>query len=111
MLETVLRSLDLISERAYNKWTERDPSENWWNYRIGGPLHLPPVAPPAGSVMEARAPAADVADEMRRLIGSLNDHLAGIGEQVGAMEPRRASGRGGAASSSYKRPDVQACVS
>ncbi|KAI0378044.1 kinase-like protein [Hypomontagnella monticulosa] len=63
---------------------------------IGGPLHLPPVAPPAGSVMEARAPAADVADEMRRLIGSLNDHLAGIGEQVGAMEPRRASGRGGA---------------
>ncbi|KAI2633809.1 kinase-like protein [Hypomontagnella submonticulosa] len=60
---------------------------------LGGPLHLPPVAPPAGSVMEARAPAADVADEMRRLIGSLNDHLAGIGEQVGAMEPRRA-GRG-----------------
>ncbi|KAI1486296.1 hypothetical protein F5X96DRAFT_244029 [Biscogniauxia mediterranea] len=52
---------------------------------------LPPVAPPSYHVMEARASNAEVADEMRRLIGSLSDHLSIIGEQVAEMEPRRAS--------------------
>ncbi|KAI1502434.1 kinase-like domain-containing protein [Biscogniauxia marginata] len=53
--------------------------------------YLPPVAPPSSYVMEARANNAEVADEMRRLIGSLSDHLSFIGEQVADMEPRRAS--------------------
>ncbi|KAI1759050.1 kinase-like protein [Hypoxylon sp. FL1150] len=52
--------------------------------------HLPPAAPPSSSVMEARATSGDVANEMRRLIGSLGEHLAIIGEQVAGMEPRRA---------------------
>ncbi|KAI0841872.1 kinase-like protein [Hypoxylon sp. FL0890] len=55
-----------------------------------GPLHLPPIPPPSSSVMEARATAGDVANEMRRLIGSLGEHLSIIGEQVAGMEPRRA---------------------
>lgn len=54
---------------------------------------IPPIPPPSTSVMEARATAGDVANEMRRLIGTLGEHLAIIGEQVGGMEPRRA-GRG-----------------
>ncbi|KAI1207994.1 kinase-like protein [Annulohypoxylon truncatum] len=56
----------------------------------GSHSHLPPIPPPSGSVMEARATAGDVANEMRRLIGSLGDHLSIIGEQVATMEPRRA---------------------
>ncbi|KAI1381972.1 kinase-like protein [Hypoxylon crocopeplum] len=56
----------------------------------GGSLPLPPIAPPASSVMQARATAGDVANEMRRLIGSLGEHLSIIGEQVAGMEPRRA---------------------
>ncbi|KAI5866551.1 kinase-like protein [Durotheca rogersii] len=52
--------------------------------------HLPPVAPLSSSVMEARATAGDVANEMRRLIGTLGDHLSFIGERVARMEPRRA---------------------
>ncbi|KAI0148016.1 kinase-like protein [Hypoxylon sp. NC0597] len=55
-----------------------------------GPLHLPPIPPPSSSVMEARATAGDVANEMKRLIGSLGEHLSIIGEQVAGMEPRRA---------------------
>ncbi|KAI1384925.1 kinase-like protein [Hypoxylon trugodes] len=53
--------------------------------------HIPPVPFPANNVVEARATAGDVANEMRRLIGSLGDHLAIIGEQVAGMEPRRAA--------------------
>ncbi|KAI0176037.1 kinase-like protein [Hypoxylon sp. FL1284] len=52
--------------------------------------HLPPAAPPSSSVMEARATSGDVANEMRRLVGSLGEHLAVIGGQVAVMEPRRA---------------------
>ncbi|KAL7629106.1 hypothetical protein AAE478_000625 [Parahypoxylon ruwenzoriense] len=52
--------------------------------------HLPPVASPSSSVMEARATSGDVANEMRRLIGSLGEHLSFIGERVAGMEPRRA---------------------
>ncbi|KAK8138512.1 serine/threonine-protein kinase nak1 [Apiospora sp. TS-2023a] len=65
----------------------------------GGPsafmdLQMPSyVAPPSASVMEARAMAGDVTDEMRRLIGSLSEHLTLIGNQVGGMEPKRASQR------------------
>ncbi|KAK7951330.1 uncharacterized protein PG986_007058 [Apiospora aurea] len=51
------------------------------------------VAPPSASVMEARATAGDVTDEMRRLIGSLSEHLTLIGNQVGGMEPRRSGQR------------------
>ncbi|KAI0890168.1 kinase-like protein [Annulohypoxylon maeteangense] len=59
--------------------------------RTDGPhSHLPIIPPPSSSVMEARATAGDVANEMRRLIGSLGDHLSIIGEQVAIMEPRRA---------------------
>ncbi|KAI2463614.1 kinase-like protein [Annulohypoxylon bovei var. microspora] len=56
----------------------------------GPPLHLPTIPPPSGAVMEARATPGDVANEMRRLIGSLGEHLSIIGEQVATMEPRRA---------------------
>ncbi|KAK8056171.1 STE/STE20/YSK protein kinase [Apiospora rasikravindrae] len=66
----------------------------------GGPpsafmdLQMPSyVAPPSASVMEARATAGDVTDEMRRLIGSLSEHLTLIGNQVGGMEPRRSGQR------------------
>ncbi|OTB03789.1 hypothetical protein M426DRAFT_12291 [Hypoxylon sp. CI-4A] len=72
---------------AYRSTTNSDGSSSF------GSLRLPPMAPPSGSVMEARATAGDVANEMRRLIGSLGEHLAVIGEQVAGMEPRRA-GRG-----------------
>ncbi|KAI1335615.1 putative serine/threonine protein kinase [Xylariaceae sp. FL0016] len=51
---------------------------------------LPPVSPPSLHVMEGRASSEDVTEEMRRLIGSLGDHLSIIGEQVMDMEPRRA---------------------
>lgn len=66
-----------------------DPSYRSDEERLGA-APLPPVAPPASSVMESRATAGDVANEMRRMIGSLGDHLAIIGEQVAGMEPRRA---------------------
>lgn len=52
-------------------------------------LPLPPVAPPSAAVMEGRASPGDVTNEMRRLIGSLNEHLAFMGNQVAEMEPRR----------------------
>ncbi|KAI1470065.1 kinase-like protein [Daldinia caldariorum] len=61
--------------------------------RTTGPVHLPSIAPPSSSVVEARATAGDVANEMRRLVASLHEHLSIIGEQVGSMEPRRAAGR------------------
>ncbi|KAI1779560.1 kinase-like protein [Hypoxylon cercidicola] len=51
---------------------------------------MPPAAPPSSSVMEARATAGDVTNEMRRLIGTLGEHLAILGEQVAGLEPRRA---------------------
>ncbi|KAI0017291.1 hypothetical protein F4780DRAFT_615934 [Xylariomycetidae sp. FL0641] len=54
-------------------------------------LQLPPVAAPAPHILEARGSNAEVAAEMRRLIGGLSDHLVIIGDQVGAMEPRRGS--------------------
>ncbi|KAK6087340.1 serine threonine-protein kinase nak1 [Seiridium cupressi] len=53
--------------------------------------HIPPVAPPAASIMEGTAPAFDVKEEMRRLVTTLSDHLNFMGEQVGELEPRRAS--------------------
>ncbi|KAI1264283.1 putative serine/threonine protein kinase [Xylariaceae sp. FL1019] len=53
---------------------------------------LPPVQPPAAHVLEGRASSAEVAEEMRRLVSSLGDHLAIIGEQVADMETRRAGG-------------------
>ncbi|KAI1461596.1 kinase-like protein [Annulohypoxylon moriforme] len=57
----------------------------------GTHIHLPPIPPPSHSVMEARATSGDVANEMKRLIGSFGDHLSIIGEQVATMEPRRAT--------------------
>lgn len=56
-------------------------------------MHMPYIAPPSASVMEARASAREVSDEMRRLIGSLGEHLTLIGSQVQMMEPRRAGQR------------------
>ncbi|KAI0483173.1 kinase-like protein [Xylariaceae sp. FL0804] len=53
------------------------------------PLQLPPVSPPSAHALEGRASSAEVAEEVRRLIGSLGDHLSVIGEQVAGMEPRR----------------------
>ncbi|KAI2606685.1 kinase-like protein [Hypoxylon sp. NC1633] len=53
-------------------------------------LPLPPIPPPSSGVMEARATAGDVANEMRRLVGSLGEHLSIIRDQVEHMEPRRA---------------------
>ncbi|KAI1166842.1 putative serine/threonine protein kinase [Nemania serpens] len=53
---------------------------------------LPFVEPPALHVLEGRASGAEVAEEMRRLIGSLGDHLSLIGAQVSGMEPRRTGG-------------------
>ncbi|KAK7747749.1 hypothetical protein SLS62_008893 [Diatrype stigma] len=55
-------------------------------------LPLPPVAPPSAAVMEGRASPGEVTNEMRRLIGSLNEHLAFMGNQVAEMEPRRLPG-------------------
>ncbi|KXJ96035.1 kinase-like domain-containing protein [Microdochium bolleyi] len=74
---------------------DRDPrlSEATHTYAEGFSMHnaamLPAVAPPSASVLEARATQGDVANEMRRLIGSLKEHLSLVGEQVAAMEPRR----------------------
>ncbi|TGJ85894.1 hypothetical protein E0Z10_g2884 [Xylaria hypoxylon] len=55
-------------------------------------IQLPFVEPPALHVLEGRASGMEVAEEMRRLIGSLGEHLSLIGEQVAEMEPRRAGG-------------------
>ncbi|KAI8635470.1 putative serine/threonine protein kinase [Xylariaceae sp. FL1651] len=55
-------------------------------------IQLPPVEPPAPHVLEGRASSAEVAEEMRRLIGSLGEHLSLMGAQVADMEPRRAGG-------------------
>ncbi|KAI1333183.1 putative serine/threonine protein kinase [Xylariaceae sp. FL0255] len=57
-------------------------------------LQLPLVEPPAPHVLEGRASPAEVAEEMRRLIGSLGEHLSLIGQQVSDMEPRRTGGFG-----------------
>jgi len=59
------------------------------NFSTRSSTMLPAVAPPSASVLEARATQGDVANEMRRLIGSLKEHLSVVGEQVAAMEPRR----------------------
>ncbi|GAP87320.1 putative protein kinase-like domain [Rosellinia necatrix] len=53
---------------------------------------LPFVEPPALHVLEGRASGPEVAEEMRRLIRNLGDHLSLIGDQVAEMEPRRAGG-------------------
>ncbi|KAI0394833.1 putative serine/threonine protein kinase [Xylariaceae sp. FL0594] len=54
-------------------------------------IQLPYVDPPAPHILEGRASSsAEVADEMRRLVASLGEHLTLIGEQVAEMEPRRA---------------------
>ncbi|KAI2636116.1 putative serine/threonine protein kinase [Xylaria nigripes] len=66
---------------------EPAPIENG-NYE----LHLPFVDPPRPHVLEGRASRAEVAEEMRRLIASLGQHLSLIGQQVAEMEPRRAGG-------------------
>ncbi|KAJ1331050.1 serine/threonine-protein kinase 24/25/MST4 [Microdochium nivale] len=72
---------------------DRRSSEATHAYADGFNTHsaamLPAVAPPSTSVLEARATQGDVANEMRRLIGSLKEHLSLVGEQVAAMEPRR----------------------
>ena len=67
-----------------------DPPDHTENGNYG--VQLPFVEPPALHVLEGRASGAEVAEEMRRLIGSLGEHLSRIGEQVAEMEPRRASG-------------------
>ncbi|KAI0877579.1 putative serine/threonine protein kinase [Hypoxylon argillaceum] len=55
-------------------------------------IQLPFVNPPALRILEGRASGAEVAEEMRRLIGNLKDHLSFISGQVSGMEPRRAGG-------------------
>ncbi|KAK8109715.1 STE/STE20/YSK protein kinase [Apiospora kogelbergensis] len=50
------------------------------------------VAPPSAQVMEGRASREAVADEMKRLLGSLSGHLSDVGRQVKQLEPRRADG-------------------
>jgi tRNA A-37 threonylcarbamoyl transferase component Bud32 len=67
-----------------------DTSDHAGNDSYGIPL--PFVEPPASHVLEGRASGAEVADEMRRLVGSLGEHLLLMGEQVTEMEPRRAGG-------------------
>ncbi|KAI0486479.1 putative serine/threonine protein kinase [Xylaria cf. heliscus] len=55
-------------------------------------IQLPFVEPPALHVLEGRASGVEVAEEVRRLIGNLREHLSLIGDQVAEMEPRRAGG-------------------
>ncbi|KAI1813006.1 putative serine/threonine protein kinase [Poronia punctata] len=55
-------------------------------------LQLPFVESPALHVLEGRATGAEVAEELKRLVGSLGEHLSLIGEHVAEMEPRRAGG-------------------
>ncbi|KAH8165178.1 hypothetical protein CIB48_g3068 [Xylaria polymorpha] len=55
-------------------------------------IQLPFVEPPTLHVLEGRASGPEVAEEMRRLIGGLREHLSLIGDQVAEMEPRRAGG-------------------
>ncbi|KAK8074132.1 serine/threonine-protein kinase nak1 [Apiospora phragmitis] len=50
------------------------------------------VDPPSQQVMEGRATQRAVADEMKRLLGSLSGHLSDVGKQVQQLEPRRADG-------------------
>ncbi|KAK8068328.1 STE STE20 YSK kinase [Apiospora saccharicola] len=51
-----------------------------------------PPEPPSTHVMEGRASQRAVADEMKRLLGSLSGHLSDVGRQVKQLEPRRAEG-------------------
>ncbi|KAI0194568.1 putative serine/threonine protein kinase [Astrocystis sublimbata] len=64
--------------------------ENGIQHSMQPELQLPYVEPPAMHVLEGRASGADVAEEMRRLIGSLREHLSVVGDQVAELEPRRA---------------------
>ncbi|KAK6857148.1 Serine/threonine-protein kinase nak1 [Apiospora arundinis] len=50
------------------------------------------VQPPSAQVMEGRASREAVAEEMKRLLGSLSGHLSDVGRQVKQLEPRRAEG-------------------
>ncbi|KAH8676089.1 kinase-like domain-containing protein [Xylariales sp. PMI_506] len=59
------------------------------NGTSNGLLSLRSVEAPANHIMEGRASTADIADEMRRLVSSLSEHLSAIGTQVAEMEPRR----------------------
>ncbi|KAI1436787.1 putative serine/threonine protein kinase [Xylaria sp. CBS 124048] len=56
-------------------------------------IRLPFVAPPSVHVLEGKASGADIVEEMKRLVGSLGQHLSLISEQVSEMEPRRAGPR------------------
>jgi len=73
--------------------TDPEPDDAPGHPEDGGfGIQLPFVEPPAAHVLEGRASGAEVAEEMRRLVASLGDHLSLIGEQVAEMEPRRAGG-------------------
>ncbi|KAI1843305.1 hypothetical protein JX266_010479 [Neoarthrinium moseri] len=60
-------------------------------YSNGVSAGVAPVDPPSARIMEGRAGAGEVAEEMRRLVAGLSEHLAAIGGQVASLEPRRSS--------------------
>ncbi|KAI0857912.1 putative serine/threonine protein kinase [Xylaria cubensis] len=73
--------------------TEPEPEDAPIRPENGGyAIQLPFVEPPALHVLEGRASGPEVAEEMKRLIGSLREHLSLISDQVEEMEPRRAGG-------------------
>ncbi|KAI0553714.1 putative serine/threonine protein kinase [Xylaria curta] len=73
--------------------TEPEPEDVPVRPQNGGyAIQLPFVEPPALHVLEGRASGPEVAEEMKRLIGSLREHLSLISDQVEEMEPRRAGG-------------------
>ncbi|KAI0404831.1 putative serine/threonine protein kinase [Xylaria palmicola] len=73
--------------------TELEPDDSPDHVENGSyGLQLPYVEPPAVHVLEGRASGAEVAEEMRKLVGGLKEHLSLIGDQVAEMEPRRAGG-------------------
>lgn len=57
-----------------------------------GRAPIGPPEPPSARVMEGRASQRVVAEEMKRLLGSLSGHLTDVGRQVKQLEPRRAEG-------------------
>ncbi|KAI4598448.1 hypothetical protein KJ359_002858 [Pestalotiopsis sp. 9143b] len=98
MMQNTVRHQPSVSDASGQSYIDSDNSDyTTSNQRVNrrtngsGNNGLYPVAPPAANIMEGTASTHDVAEEMRRLVASLSDHLTIIGQQVGDLEPRRSS--------------------
>ncbi|KAI1828626.1 putative serine/threonine protein kinase [Xylaria intraflava] len=89
----IARELGPETETESEQEPEQEPDDIQDHVENGNDrLQLPFVEPPNSHVLEGRASGSEIVDEMKRLVGSLGQHLSLISEQVAEMEPRRAGG-------------------